>query len=377
MWEKGAANSIVMKELEEASARDHHFCDGRVISSMCTDPLDIAKEAHGMFIEANLGNAGLYPGTLELEKQVIAGIGHLLNGRNIAGGIVSGGTEANITALWLARNITGKRKVIFPKSAHFSFHKACDILAMEPVMIDLDESFTIDIDLVEKAVDDDTAAIVGIAGTTELGAVDDIQGLAELLPNNAFLHVDAAFGGFVLPFLRDLGRDVTAYDFSIPGVSTMTSDPHKMGMSTIPSGALLVRDREWIRKIHKDAPYLDMIGQLSALSGTRSSAAVAATYAAMRSLGREGYIKIVRECMSITDNALARVRKMGLKPVMEPIMNILCFRVPEPRDIQAKLAEKGWKVSVAQNPQSLRLVVMPHVTKDSIDGLFDELEELL
>jgi len=377
MWEKGAANSIIIKELEEAGDRDCRFCDGKVISSMCTKPLDIAETAHSMFIEANLGNAGLYPGTLELERQVINGISSLLNAGNIAGGIVSGGTEANITALWIARNITGNKKVIFPKSAHFSFHKACDILALEPVMVDLNENFTIDIEQVERNIDDDLCAIVGIAGTTELGAVDDIESLAKILPENAFLHVDAAFGGFVLPFLREMGINVPRFDFSIPEVCTMTSDPHKMGMSTIPSGALLVRDREWVRRIHKEAPYLDLIGQLSALSGTRSSAAVAATYAAMRSLGKEGYMKLVRECMDVTAHALNRGRKIGLEPVMEPLMNILCLYVPQPREVQEKLAQEGWRVSVAQNPESLRLVMMPHVTRDSIDGLFDAMERIL
>lgn len=352
---------------------DCHFREGRVVSSMCTEPLEIARDAHCRFLEANLGNAGLYPGTLDLEKQVIGNLGQLLGHPGSAGGILSGGTESNITALWIARNITGKKKVIFPSSAHFSFHKACDILALEPVMVDLDENFTIDIDKVRKNIDDNLCAIVGIAGTTELGAVDDIPALAELLPDESFLHVDAAFGGFVLPFLADS----PGFDFSISGVSTIATDPHKMGMSTIPSGALLVRNRDWIRRIHKEAPYLDMLGQLSALSGTRSSAAVAATYAAMRSLGREGYSDIVRRCMDVTGHALRRARELGIEPVMEPQMNILCLYVPEPRGIQKKLDDRGWKVSVAQNPESLRLVIMPHVSRESIDGLFAELEELL
>lgn len=373
MWEKGVANSVIMRELEDASSKDHHFCDGRILSSMCTEPLDVAREAHSMFIEANLGNAGLYPGTLELEKQVIANMGQMFGFGGTAGGILSGGTEANITALWIARNINHKKKVIFPRSAHFSFHKACDILAMEPVMIPLDDNFTIDIDSVEKSIDDDLCIIVGIAGTTELGAVDNIPALARMLPEDAFLHVDAAFGGFVLPFLDN----PPGFDFSIPEVSSITADPHKMGMGTIPSGALLVRNRDWIRKIHKEAPYLDMLGQLSALSGTRSSAAVAATYAAMRSLGKEGYARNVKYCMDVTHHALARAKKLGLEPVMEPLMNILCLYVPEPRDIQKKLNGKGWKVSVAQNPESLRLVMMPHVSTESIDLLFDELEGFL
>ena len=244
---------------------------------------------------------------------------------------------------------------------------------MEPVMVDLNDEFTIDLDQVAAKIDDELCAIIGIAGTTELGAVDDIPALADLLPEKAFLHVDAAFGGFVLPFLENSPK----FNFTIPQVASITSDPHKMGMATIPSGALLVREREWIRKIHKDAPYLDMIGQLSALSGTRSSAAVAATYAAMRSLGREGYSELVKQCMEVTGHALLKAKELGLQPVMEPLMNILCLYVPEPRNIQKELNKKGWKISVAQNPESLRLVIMPHVTIESIDGMFADLEKLL
>jgi len=378
MWQKGQPREEVMAELSSALGRDHHFSGGRVISSMCTQPLDIAKDAHAMFIESNLGNAGLYPGTLSLEKQVIENTAQLLGGgKGIAGGVVSGGTEANITALWIARNITGKRKVIFPRSAHFSFHKACDILAMEPVMVELTEEYTIDTDEVSRKMGDDVAAVVGIAGTTELGAVDDIPALAGIIPDGVFLHVDAAFGGFVLPFLKEMGHAVPDFDFSIPAVSTMATDPHKMGMATVPSGILLVREREWIRTIHKDAPYLDTVGQLSALSGTRCSAAAAASYAAMRSLGREGYARIVGGCMEVTRHALAKARKMGVEPVMEPVMNILCLKVHEPKAVQKLLDQRGWKVSVAQNPPSLRLVIMPHVSTHSIDSLFAELGEIL
>jgi tyrosine decarboxylase/aspartate 1-decarboxylase len=378
LWQKGETRKAIMRELETALSEDHKFSDGRVISSMCTMPLDIAKDAHALFIESNLGNAGLYPGTLRLEKQVIGAISQMLNGsKGIAGGVVSGGTEANITALWIARNITKKKKVIFPRSAHFSLHKACDILAMKPVMVGLDEHFTIDIDEVSRKLDNDVAAVVGIAGTTELGSVDDIRGLANVIPDNVFMHVDAAFGGFVLPFLKELGYDIPAFDFSVPNVASIAIDPHKMGMSTVPSGALLVRERDWIKAIHKDAPYLDMLGQLSALSGTRCSAAVAASYAAMRSLGREGYISIVKDCMAVTQHARKKAQKIGLEPVIEPVMNILCLHVPDPKKLQKKLDKRGWKVSVAQNPPSLRLVIMPHVTKQSIDSLFAELEFVL
>lgn len=377
MWKTGASKEVIGEELASASAEDLHFSDGRIFASMCAQPLDVAAEAHMKFLEANLGNAGLYLGTLRLERQVVGALASMLHGQDAEGSVVSGGTEANITALWVARNITGKKKVIFPRSAHFSFHKACDILGLEPCMIDLTDEFVVDMDEVEKFVDETVCAVVGVAGTTELGTVDDIEGLGRLLPEGAFLHVDAAFGGFVLPFLELLGTEVRTFDFRIPEVSSITIDPHKMGMSTIPAGALLLRHGEQMDVIRKDAPYLDTVGQTAALSGTRCSAAVAATYAAMRFLGEEGYLKLVGECMDVTRHALDQGIELGLEPVIEPLMNIVCFYVPDVYGTQAELEKLGWKVSVARNPESLRLVIMPYVTLESVDRLFADLGKVL
>jgi tyrosine decarboxylase/aspartate 1-decarboxylase len=377
LWKTGASKEVIGEELASASAEDLHFSDGRIFASMCAQPLDVAAEAHMKFLEANLGNAGLYLGTLRLERQVVGALASMLHGQDAEGSVVSGGTEANITALWVARNITGKKKVIFPRSAHFSFHKACDILGLEPCMIDLTDEFVVDMDEVEKFVDETVCAVVGVAGTTELGTVDDIEGLGRLLPEGAFLHVDAAFGGFVLPFLELLGTEVRTFDFRIPEVSSITIDPHKMGMSTIPAGALLLRHGEQMDVIRKDAPYLDTVGQTTALSGTRCSAAVAATYAAMRFLGEEGYLKLVGECMDVTRHALDQGIELGLEPVIEPLMNIVCFYVPDVYGTQAELEKLGWKVSVARNPESLRLVIMPYVTLESVDRLFADLGKVL
>jgi tyrosine decarboxylase/aspartate 1-decarboxylase len=338
MWKKGVRKDIVMKELDDASSDDFHFRDGRVLGSMCTAPLDLAKDAHAKFIESNLGNPGLCPGTQRLETLTIKEISKMLHGKNIAGSIVSGGTEANITALWLARNITGKKRVLFPDSAHFSFHKACDILSLDPIMIPLDENYCMDLDKVKKRLDNKVCAVIGVAGTTELGMVDDIRGLSELLPDDTFLHVDAAFGGFVLPFLKKIGINVPDFDFAIKEVSSITIDPHKMGMSTVPSGALLLRKKEWMAEIYKEAPYLTSVGQTATLSGTRCSAAVASTYAAMRALGEDGYVKLVKGCMDVTRYTVKKARRLGIEPVCEPL---------------------------------------PHVTKSAIDSLFVDLEDIL
>jgi len=375
MHEKGVEYSKVLSELKVAQARDFKFNDGKILGSMCTAPHGIAKRAHSMFFEANLGNPKLYPGTDMLERKVIRMLSSLLHGRRIYGHIVNGGNEANITALWLARNSRKRKKVIFGKSAHFSILKACDILNLEPMTVGLDRNYRLDAAEVKENLDDDVCAVIGVAGTTELGAVDPIAELSKICLGKAHLHVDAAFGGFVIPFIRELGYDAPDFDFKLPGVSSLSVDPHKMGLATIPAGAFLVRGRDDIEKIAVPTPYLTSELQAS-LSGTRASGAVAGTYAVMSLLGREGYRRVIKQCMENTEHLRDRVIELGLEPVLDPPpMNILGVHIRQLDALYGELIRNKWFVSAANNPKCLRLVVMPHVSRDSIDAFIVQLEK--
>jgi tyrosine decarboxylase/aspartate 1-decarboxylase len=225
----------VIEELNNASTKDYHFADGRILGSMCTGPIAIAQKAHSMFLEANLGNPGLYPGTARLEAELIEMLSSLLHGDGRSGMTVSGGTEANITALWIAKKASRGTEVIYPKSSHFSLQKAADILGLEAKEVGLTSEQKIDLSEVEDNLSNRTAAVVCMAGTTEFGAIDPIKELAELC-GDTILHVDAAFGGFVIPFLKELGYPMPLFDFELEGVDFISVDPHKMGMATIPAG---------------------------------------------------------------------------------------------------------------------------------------------
>lgn len=362
----GLSREQILSEISRAFSDDHHFKDGRILASMCTTPHELAIEAHMKFIETNLGNPDLYPGTKRLENDVINILGELLHGRSISGHMTNGGTESNITALWIAKKVSGKREVLFPKNVHFSIIKAIDLLHLEPVPIELDESYCMSADDVDVKLSNSTAAVVSVAGATELGTIDPIEKLSKLCAERNFLHVDAAFGGFVIPFLNDLGYNITKFDFELEGVSSITIDPHKMGLSTIPAGALLYRREEFLDKITVDAPYLISMRH-SALSGTRNSAAVAATYAVLRHLGRDGFKAVVSQCMENTDYLASRVKELGFELVIKPIMNVVGIKLSHPEKVVLELTKQNWFTSKGSYPKCLRIVVMPHVTRSVID----------
>jgi len=372
MWKYGVSKQKVLQELRKAWEEDLHFSDQRILGSMCTEPLPLAAEAHAQFLEVNLGNPAYYKGTWRLEREVMKQLSKMLHGRGAGGFTISGGTEGNITALWLARNVTRRKKVIFGENAHFSVMKAADLLGLKPVRVGLDGQFRIDIGEARRKIDRDTAAVVAVAGTTELGQIDPIEELGEICADRAPLHVDAAFGGFVLPFLEQMGAKVPAWDFRVPGVSSIVLDSHKMGMSTIPGSALLVRRAEHFNKIAVESPYLTSVYQTSLL-GTRNSAGVAATYAAMRHLGQEGYCEVVKRCVKATGLIAQRAEEAGLRTAIKPIMNVLGILVKDVGTVQRQLEKHGWRTSTARHPRCLRVVVMPHISLKAAEAFSEDL----
>ena len=363
MNSKGLPEKDVFSRLDAAREMDTSY--ERVLSAMCTKPHPVAVKAHMQFIESNLGDFGLFPGTKELEEKVIRIMGDLLGDPGACGYITTGGTESNIQALRAARNIHKEHhpNIIVPSSAHFSFDKIADLLGIEVRKAGLDREFGVDMDSVNSLIDSNTIALVGIAGSTEFGQIDPIDELAEVASSrDLHLHVDAAFGGFVIPFL-DKKYD---FDFSVSGVTSITADPHKMGMSTIPAGGLLFREESCLQPLEIDTPYLTIRAQHS-LSGTRSGASVAAAYAVMMHLGREGYGRIVGDCMDKTRRLVEGVREFGIEPLIDPVMNIVALDVPHLDEVRKELRAKGWFTSVTRSPRAMRLIIMPHLSEGTLE----------
>jgi len=361
----------VKDSVNEFKKKDFEFSSGRIFASMCTEPLNISKEVYLQFIESNLGNPGLYPGTKKMEKDIHEAVSGLINADRMKCISVGGGTEANIMALWRARENTGNRRVLLPKSAHFSFEKACSLLDMKAEYVSLTDDYTADIDEMKKKIDEDIAVVVGIAGTTEHGAVDPIKEIATLSGEIPF-HVDAAFGGFVIPFLEMMGYDFPSLDLSMEGIDSISLDPHKMGMSPIPLGLFYSTGEN---EISVDSPYLTGKDQKS-IRGTRASASIPAFWATMNFLGIEGYKKIISNCMYKTDYLVDLMKENDFRLITEPTMNIASFYTEKPKVLVEKCAEKDWYISRTVNPPGLRFVVMPHVTEKSIENMVKLLGEL-
>jgi tyrosine decarboxylase/aspartate 1-decarboxylase len=377
----GETQEALLKELSNRLKGDFTYNSGRVIGSMCTSPHAIAREAYVRFLETNLGDSGLFPAVRQMEKETIQMMGSMLSNSNASGHILTGGTEANIMAMWTAKKLAKKNKgeIIMSSSAHFSFDKAAELLCLKPVRIKLNSQFQVEASLVEEAVNPNTVAVVGMAGTTGLGVVDPIDELSEIsLKNNLHLHVDAAFGGFVLPFLRDLGYAVPNFDFAVEGVRSIAVDPHKMGLAVVPAGGLLYRKESLRKATSWKVTYLSGgEAENATLVGTRSGASALAVWAVMKHLGRKGYTRIIEECMRLTKKLADEIPKIeGLDIMTQPTMNIIGLRSSKfsLQKIAQELRTRKW--AVALFPHHIRIVVMPHVKEEHVQELLQDLNQI-
>ena len=363
----GLAEEIVLARLEEMRGKDTP--PSTIFSSMCAQPHPIAVRAHSMFLPTNLGDPGLFEGTATLETEVISWFSDLFQCPNAGGCITSGGTESNIQALSIAirqhmrKKVHSKPNVIVPASAHFSFEKARRLLGCE-LRVARENEHRMDLAHVSELIDEHTCCIVGVAGSTEYGMVDPIADLAILAKEHKiFFHVDAAFGGLVLPFLTD----APSFDFSIDGVSSICVDPHKMGMSTIPSGVLMVREQNIFDILSVDTPYLTKHTSFH-LTGTRPGAPVASTYAVLSHLGFNGMQEIVQQCMENTQYFIEEMETIGIMRAATPDVNVATFHPHE--------VPKPWIVSHTRDGD-VRTIITPHITREQIDSYVADVKILM
>ncbi len=361
--EQGLPEDELGEAISQARSEDTPFRSGHVLGSMCTAPHPAAEETYRLFMDTNLGDPLINPGVDRLKDEVLSMLASLVGGGPDAGGLfLSGGTEANITALRLARDTTGRSEVVMPETAHFSFRKAAHALGLNAVETPCTDTFEADVEAIKDAVGPETAAVVAVAGNTEFGAVDDVEAIADVGQDaGAWVHVDAAYGGFILPFLWE----PVPFGLDVDGVTSVTVDPHKMGRAPIPSGTLIVDDEDLLDAGAIETPYVSTEKQAGLLS-TRPGAAAAGTWAAMQAIGEEGYRKQARGAVQLSEWFAGVMENKGATLARDPSLGIVAIRVENNHQIREQLAEDGWKVSLTTIVPGIRIVCMPHVTGERL-----------
>jgi tyrosine decarboxylase / aspartate 1-decarboxylase len=355
--------------------------DAPFLSTLIANPNHIGVHTHGDEHE------DFFKGTHEIERDLIKICSEQIFGAEPGaydGYVASGGTEANIEALWIYRNFFIKEKgakineiaVVYSHDTHYSIPKGIDLLNLNAIEISVDEQSRAIIikDLEEKV---EAAIKSGIKyfivnmnmSTTMFGSVDDIDKVTsffDLIRADYKLHVDGAYGGFIYPFINTNN----SYSFRNPRISSFSIDGHKMLQAPYGTGIFLVR-KDMIKYVcTNEAGYVK--GKDYTLCGSRSGANAVCVWMILRIHGSTGWTVKMRQLIDRTSFICEKLDDWGVKYFRNPDINIITI---DANYISKNLAEKYHLVpDDHHDPKWFKIVVMPHVKQGIIDNFLNELE---
>ena len=218
---QGLPRDEVMQQLITMKQDDQDWRGGRVFSlvySAGDDVHELLSDALSLYSAENGLNVLAFPSIGVMQHDIVSNTASLLGaddpaaGGAVEGYLTSGGTESLLQAVKTARDVGRERgiarpRVVAAESAHAAFTKAADYFDVDLVRVPVDADFRVRADALADACTDDTIMVVGSAPTYPQGVIDPIADIAALaLERGILCHVDACMGGFLLPFLAELGR---------------------------------------------------------------------------------------------------------------------------------------------------------------------------
>ena len=369
--EQGQDWPPLKQALLDAKSRDYSWKRGRmaVFFYYLDEALErVQQEAYLTFwTENNLGQRA-FPSLAKLEGEVVEMGLSLMHAPQGAGGtFTSGGSESIFLALLAAREKArvAKPNIVIPDTAHLTFDRAAWYLGLEVRRVPAAPDRRSDTAAMAAAMDANTVALVGSAPNYPFGGIDRIAELGALAQERSvWLHVDACVGGFLSPFLSRLGVALPDWDFSVPGVTSISADIHKHGMAPKGASLLLMRDAA-LKQYHRFESKAWARGLYAAhtAQGTRPGGAVAAAWAVMNHLGQAGYLDCARRILEARATIAAGVAAIAGLEVLPGDHAILVYRSTDPAlaigRVATALDARGWLVSRQQEPDGIHLHLNP------------------
>ncbi|HXH56141.1 aspartate aminotransferase family protein [Iamia sp.] len=384
--EMGRPRDEVLAELREmATAEDETWESGTCSGTMyCGDHehYDFLNEAFGMYAHVNALQRDICPSNTRFEGEIIAMTLDMLHAEAVtdtepAGIVTSGGTGSICHAVLAyrdharqTRDITAPN-LVKPETAHPAFDKGCHLFGIEVRNAPIDpETTLVDVAAMAALIDGNTIAIVGSACNYGYGTIDPIGELSELaLERGVGLHVDGCLGGFILPWGQELGYDIPTFDFRLPGVTSISADTHKYGYGLKGTSVVSFRD-----KALRNSQYFFLTGWTGGkycspgMDGSRSGGMLASTWAAMVSIGREGYLGYARAIFSTADALKAAVRSHPALRIMgDPTF---CFSFTSDAfdiyHVNDAMRRKGWRFNGQQYPNAIHMAVTRPQTQPGV-----------
>jgi len=330
--------------------------------------LEVAKSAYMEFFTKN----NSYAPVMKFERDLVSMSLELFHGgSNAVGNLTSGGTEslflATLMALshgWKKQRNARKPEIIMPESAHPAFEKFSRYLGLGVRRVAVDSEFRADPKEIEQAISKSTQMIIASISSWTHGACDPVAKIAEIAEaKGIWFHVDACVGGFLAPFVVDLGRDVPNFDFRVQGVSSISADFHKYGYSGKGVSGIFYGQRELCKdQIFAFDTWAAGLYRSANFTGTRSGGAIASAWAVMRFLGRGGYRNRAAQILKARDALVELTTRMPeLKLLGRADLGTVAIGSDfvDIYKVASRLEIQGWTIKLLKNPSAIQFVLGP------------------
>ncbi len=387
LGESGRVVDEVIAELAAMRVDDVRWADGRAFGMVYDGGPRVheaAERAAVMFLHENALNTNAFPSLRRIQSEVVAWTSALLHGPETAAGfLTSGGTESILCAVLAARERARAERgvtrpeIVVAESAHAAFHKAAHLFGLTLHKTPVLDDWTADVDAMAAALNDHTALVVASAPQYPQGVLDPVADIAALAADaGASCHVDACMGGFVLPFVERLGRELPPWDFRVEGVTSISADIHKLGYA--PKGVSVIVHRTKELRRYQTFVFDDWLGGFYAspnLQGSRPGLPMAAAWAVMQTLGIDGYVELTRQVIESADQMREGIAGIdGLRVLGDGGFHVIAIShdpdAEDPVDVFAladAMERRGWFHDRQGPPDSLHATV-----SNSNTGVIDQ-----
>lgn len=380
---QGETADKVMALLEAAGQGDLPWRDGKTFAYVYEGGRDVeqvAKQAYMRFLTENALDPTVYPSLLKFETEIVSmAIAHLRGDDACGGNFTSGGTESCLLAVKAARDFARRERgiaephMILPVTAHACFQKAAQYFDMAVTLVPVDpETFKVRAEDMAAAIRPETILMVGSACQYAHGVVDPIPALGQLaLARDLLLHVDGCIGGFILPYFRRLGVPVTDFDFTVPGVTSISMDFHKYAYTPKGASVILYRSRDLRRhQIYTGATWTGYSVINPTIQSTKSGGPLAATWAVLHYLGDDGYMRFAERTLKATRAIADAITQMpGVRLLAAPESSLIAFDAAEFSifPIVDIMRRRGWFVQPQLGYMGSRANIHLSIDQSTID----------
>ena len=384
--EKILADIQKMHDLEISTWEDGFVSGG--IYNGDKEHIDFLNKVYALNSQSNPLHTDLFPSATKFEAEIVSMVANMMgqgktpDGAQIVGCVSSGGTESILLAMKTYRDKAKEEKgisapeMILCDTAHTAFDKASHYFGIKQIRIPMRADYSVDVEAVKRAINKNTIVIVGSAPTFPHGIIDDIEALSNIaLEHGIGFHTDSCLGGFIIPFAEKLGYKVPVIDFRLPGVTSMSVDTHKYGYAA--KGTSVVLYRSAALRHYQYYTTTEWPGGLyfsPTIAGSRPGALSAACWAALLSVGEDGYLKATKAILETAAYIKKEVKSIPELEIMGDPLWIFAFKSTSDTlnvyEVLDQMAARRWSLNGLHKPSCFHIALTLRHTQPGVADRF-------